>query len=1060
MRISAATLLSVLSAASVLVPAGAEELKTFTITEAFGVSHRDQIIDFDLDIDLDPVEVHMLGPDGKPVVWQLIDHGHKLAVRTDLPAGSQKRWRLMRGGPAQQPEGEQIVRVKDDDAVIEITNGLTGVRVPVLTGVEDAAPPPVLALRTRSGVWLPAGSFEAPRMKSIHTKFLERGPLVTKVAVEYTFETPEDNADEAEAGEFYYTSTIELQAGQPVVMFEEESNTEVSYEISLNAIQPTQGRYRGQLSTSVEKGREADGRQYRRMSIRPPMDALINLNFDEPTLHPKIYAWNPWCGDTGWYWQIYNEQAPADADLAGVFTGRASRAWCPAGGVRLRTAPPATAEDKSNTLTLRSFCVQDRRSQPEDARFTRFQWGFFAGKKSDLASPQENQPIQHVANIHQGIDLNKIHRLELDFPDPPQGYGAMYMPREALKDVIEKIRADTGGRHGKGFYGNLMHADPPSGDLFTMWKDTTGEKIAIVADYTEGDGIHEFHYHYWMGGMNMNRKLVWIDQVLASDQTTREQKAAAKAAAVLFASILWDNDFVPLNNHYGINLGTPNMPVSQWSYRNMFALFLSQHPMMKERLNIPVARTAKILENDIHDSGAHMASVCYIGAGMGPTLAVIQQLQMAGIHDFFADEPLLAKFAEFYLQCTTPPEPRFGGSRKNIPIGDGSTVSSVMSGQLATGFALTDPELSARLMGIWRAQGKTHSSFNGATILKIDERLPDAPAELASTYFEGYFSVMRAAFDTPAESVIWFVNGEHYVDHSHYDQGGVTGYLLGSPFSVDWGSFYSPRVAGAMYHSLALPESYLGHPWDKHNLPLDAGRWSGWAGVKARHEVFKRTTEGGWSRAAMTAPDGSFTWTRAVGLVQPSQDVAVLAIQDSYNGAQAEGAKIFTLNLMAEGSVETPAGNMTPVERIYGFGNVQSDKQELASAGTVFDLKEGVNRLGFTGQAWKAHPAQGIDFDIFVVADVDQQAHIGNWAHVWHPNPEMNQFRQFYGRPFEERQHILRIRSLTGFRVVVVVWQKGKKPQDVSVQADGADIIVTADGNRMRIKPEGAIEIH
>ena len=77
-----------------------------------------------------------------------------------------------------------------------------------------------------------------------------------------------------------------------------------------------------------------------------------------------------------------------------------------------------------------------------------------------------------------------------------------------------------------------------------------------------------------------------------------------------------------------------------------------------------------------------------------------------------------------------------------------------------------------------------------------------------------------------------------------------------------------------------------------------------------------------------------------------------------------------------------------------------------------------MNRLRFTGQLWKLHPTVGIDWDLYTIAGEDQQAHIGNWAHAWHPSPEQGQFRKANGRPFEERQHILRVLTET-------MWQRG-----------------------------------
>ncbi len=65
---------------------GDNPLKTFILEEHSGVSHPDQIVDFDLDIDVDPENNYLVGPDGEEVPYQILEDGKKLALRTSLPA--------------------------------------------------------------------------------------------------------------------------------------------------------------------------------------------------------------------------------------------------------------------------------------------------------------------------------------------------------------------------------------------------------------------------------------------------------------------------------------------------------------------------------------------------------------------------------------------------------------------------------------------------------------------------------------------------------------------------------------------------------------------------------------------------------------------------------------------------------------------------------------------------------------------------------------------------------------------------------------------------------------
>lgn len=717
-----------------------------------------------------------------------------------------------------------------------------------------------------------------------------------------------------------------------------------------------------------------------------------------------------------------------------------------------------------------------------DARFfkqPRFQWGLFTGTKgSDLEPATETQPIARQMNLHGGINLDKVKRYTLDFPDPPQGYGAMYMPKPAVEALIAKLQADTGGIHGGGFLSWAYSAEPMGRPLIDLLADTTGKQAEKVTGeieslartfldtFVNGDGIYAMPTHYWHGGLEMSRKLVWLDQLMGSDQTTSEQKRRLKAIAVLFGSILYDDDFVPLGNHEGINLGTPNMPVQQQNYRQMYALFLARHPMMREHAKGVAVGAKAMLMQTVNEHGAHMGSLHYVGAANGPLLATFQQLQMAGIADAFASEERLEKFAEFYMQALSPPEVRFGGNRLMVAIGDGCTEGTEEYGMLGTGFVKAKPALSKRLMGAWRENGKVHTGFHGSTLVKINDDLPGESPNLASAKFPGYFSVLRSGWGTSEENAVWCVNGNFYVDHGHNDLGAVIAYLLGAPLSIDWGPIYSPRVAGGVMHSGVIQEAAFGQPWDKDIASLDAG--VGFSGHYGNHGVGEATSLDvypGGRRMVSTItsrlrgggkPDDITTWVRTVTLVSRNPEQPVLVIRDTFSGQDAAAPKIFTLNLMAEGTVETPVGPQTPPVRMHPAAEKPTDPAtQMPSAGKVFPLSPGVNRLGFTGHKWKGHPTEGIDWDVYLVPMEPQQAHVGNWGNQ--ASSSAGLFQTSQGRPYEERQHILRVRGTGSFTTVIVPWKKGQKPEGLEVSSDEGAITVKTGTSHVTIAPDGTV---
>ncbi len=190
-------------------------LQELTITEHFGVSHVEQLIDFDLQAKATLGKVHVIGPDGEAVPFQIIDGGSKIAVMASLPAGETRTWKLIAGPPPKRfPD---IVEVKRTTAgklgVYSISNGLTGVKVPVAVrgpsldyvmpwaqpwedrGVTEFwLPAPIQDVMMRDRKWAnpainPGLAVKATRFVKSETNVIERGPLRATVEIVYHFQT-------------------------------------------------------------------------------------------------------------------------------------------------------------------------------------------------------------------------------------------------------------------------------------------------------------------------------------------------------------------------------------------------------------------------------------------------------------------------------------------------------------------------------------------------------------------------------------------------------------------------------------------------------------------------------------------------------------------------------------------------------------------------------------------------------------------------------------------------------------------------------------------------------
>lgn len=111
-------------------------LQTFSIQEHFGVSHPDQIIDFDYPTAsaLNLSSTCMIGPDKvTQVPFQVLSTG-KIAVRTSLTANQSATWQLLSGcTPHATPYADQVA-VQFTPSYVQLTNSITGVRIFNQTG--------------------------------------------------------------------------------------------------------------------------------------------------------------------------------------------------------------------------------------------------------------------------------------------------------------------------------------------------------------------------------------------------------------------------------------------------------------------------------------------------------------------------------------------------------------------------------------------------------------------------------------------------------------------------------------------------------------------------------------------------------------------------------------------------------------------------------------------------------------------------------------------------------------------------------------------------------------
>jgi len=1036
----------------------------WVIREDFGVSHPCQVVRLP---SVGRVVGAVKNSDGAVAAAQTLADG-RVAVRANLPAGKVEEWTIVGGGT---PELKDSVMVRKEGDGVVLENGLVGVR---LAGVaaDGEAGPAFRAMRWGSGDWHEAigGSLmaEGGEVTGATVEVRESGPLVGEVVVRYEVKRTSGENLGARA---FYQCTVTMEAGEAVIGVEEESDIGIRSRWDIGGFVANEARYRGGSSTRPEHGRLADGSRYPPSHDRGGCDAFVDLRFDrdfesgfrmhfpeentdEPGMLKRISGWDVAVVDGGWYWQVYDREGNLGSPLLGIFAGRASRLIKPGeSGTGFHTrADDGTGGRVGLTTTLVLLPEQDGTT----ATNVRYAWNLFVGTKADLRPFDQFQKIGGLLDLHSGINLTKLASWKMDFPDPPGGYGALYLKPGAVASLRARM-ADPAARNGDEVYFDwIRRTEAASPELWELWHDPSPEAAqkavdAVMADafklmdaFVNGDGLYQLGVHYWHGGLTMQRRGVIIDQLLADPRITGEARRKVKAAAAFFAHTLWDNDFVPMDNHRGINLGTPNMPVQQANYRHFYALLLASHPDFTARSQRVADEVRAIVRKTIHPDGAHMGCPHYIGASMMPTLNLVMRMDRLGLVSLVREEERLRKFGAFYLQLLTPPEPRFagntltppderlGGKRSLLVLGDGPFEGSHLFGQMGTALAEVDPALSARLMQAWDETGKVHSNFFGTSVLAIDDDLPRAPIENRSARFDGYLTSLRSAFGTPDESVAWVVDGEHYFDHRHQsDRGSFSLYMLGVPVVTHWASFYTPRAWGSYFKPVVLYEDMVGQAWDADGRPPSTG--SDWG--RSRPDAWAEHPE--WTMTGVHCERGETAWTRRVTLLHADPSRPVVVVEDALGGQESNMPMVASFPFEAGGPVETPVGSIEPPRRFHPrkeFSEATASTEFLPSATKLVSLPAGSHRFGFRGSF-------GVDFDVWVVSDTPIEFVLGHWE------VDLGEARQ--------SQQFLRIRNTGPLTTAIIPRRRGDSAPGDSVTGKPGNVLLRVAGGRYQWRDSG-----
>ena len=829
---------------------------------------------------------------------------------------------------------------------------------------------------------------------------------------------------------------------------------------------------------------------YRGENVNPLQDALQDLTYTtdraaanqcigiaapgySPTYRKLLADYPAAAQSAGWHVEMYNAAAGTAAPLFGFYVGRASKQLYSATGPSLPgiytsnshwITGAQAAGLQVDTLLRGSNNSTPCAVLPCDATVHR-NWGIFVSTQADLVTPGAGvqEPIANDQNTLTGINLSRLYTYQLVYPDPPGGWQWLYLSPAGAAQLQSWIQNGTPVCGTPNCYATLLNNSEGSGAgnaLVAMWQATTpaaGQAAvqaalnsttalanSLVHALVYGDNHFDPMLGYYGLGLQSSPQLVVLNAILVNPNATPAQKTLAKAEMALFGSIFWDDDWFPIDNNSGESVGLANQVQQYLEYRTQSVLSDPSQPFLSQQLPVALSYSSADFSAYFSPTGAAAGSTHYQSAFFEPLIINYMDQATPGLLPL--TDPTWAAYANWELSIQTPPDPRFGNPRKGYSNGDGNTEADVRTGMLGTALYPVNPSLAGNLMWAWQQSNTpawlTEDAQFVSTLAVIDPAIPAVVPQLASTNIPGYHSVERFGFGTPQETALWFINGGFYQagGHRHFDDGQVSIYALSAPLAIDWNAnLYYPETPGRFMHDAIAYDSELPQLWSADQPSLSS---AGNLFQNPTNTEFGAFTKSATSTGTFTAGDGT-VWTRSVRTMAFDPAYPIIYVTDQFAGPSAGTGKTLTWNLMATGAVSTPAGSVTPVTRFSA--GCQSPAGALPSNGNVAALNTGLNRFNFTGVAWRQHPAGGINWDLFTVAnDATQQFMIGNWGHGCHPVREASEFQQANGVPFSETQHILRVHDTGAFTTILMPYAKTATPaRTVTQQACGTQVVQT-----------------
>ena len=743
-----------------------------------------------------------------------------LALLIDLPPNSTRRFAL--SAEKSTVPGRGDVRVRMDKGSLELAAGRTAVRIAAADGFKPGAPferlpAPIQAVQGLSGRWLGEGSLKGSwPVRSFRVQVDAAGPLFAQATIRYEFDDRK-----------FYQVCVRVVSGEEVVLVAEDfALSAAELKTTVFAVPPDLAPEPGTPSAL------SDWLLRRGMGWQDVITATTNY----PCFRFNFFK--NWEADRATKYDLAGGTVLTRQGVgAGTNDWRQGMVLTPYQGRGNRVvAVGFDAPGKSSDYLGLFERFLSRWQHPNEnqvplpwldegvvGHFMAFEghreWGLMVGDSSAGAVEKAKKhggsvfaPIRLAQVKHGATPLDKVKDWTLDW-ELPAGttYPRLYYTPASIarmKHDYVDLPADIKA---------LIHSDPPAEALLTGdeagLKKTLGQiselRNSAITFLTGGHDTADTYTHRFQEIVRHGATAVDIG--LAAGSVLADERRQALAVVAFLAYKLSDPDYWAYHG-YGGGPSNPNMMSIATDALAQCAALCAGHPRQAEWFELCRRLVCADILMSISPSGAWLESPGYQGAGNTAINMTVLILKNAGVVDLVKD-PLygqrLLAVSTYYANLLTPPDPRFGGKRMPMALGDNVPFFNNMYTYLAHSGRAAYPVEAGNAIWCWEQMGRP---ARGALLLMnehvLDGSIQPVPITGVSTAFPGFGVMLRHGFGTSNETFMTYRQSDFAYGHYDEDQGSFSLCAKGAPLCLDWID-YSPSEAEyhnrVNYHPGELP---------------------------------------------------------------------------------------------------------------------------------------------------------------------------------------------------------------------------------------------------------------